>query len=461
MSVLDKSVLTLQQVMELELSIPNYQRPYKWTIKNVSQLIEDILENFEKTTDKSYRLGTVVFHQKSNDDNSKKHCIVDGQQRLVTLTLICYYLEKKPLEAKLSILDNEFNSLSKGNIQCNAIYIKNRIEAIAVDKSELLEYIYNQCEVVSITLDDISEAFQFFDSQNSRGKTLEAYDLLKAFHLREMMECSDAEKNQCVEIWEKAVKTGDGKNKGTDRYTSSLKTIFDRLYRIRCWANDKSIKKYGKREDVGFTLDDISVFKGVNLSKGSAYPFSRSMLRADMFFHKTSKKYERLSCDCFQTFPFQIDQILINGKRFFEYIAYYKSLHEQLLNKNELKESFEVIQNLDGAGNWHIRRLFECTMLHYYDKFNDERLNDVTRLAMQWSYLLRKESSIYISSVDKAALNKDGLFVFIKEALQPKSVLTCEVKLGERPPPPKEGKDKYQDLWDYIYGKQTQESTTK
>lgn len=443
MSVLSKSVLALHEVMKLPLSIPDYQRPYKWTIKNVNQLIEDILENFEKASDKSYRLGTVVLHQK---EEGKTQDVVDGQQRLVTLTLICYFLEKQ-LEkqpTELSILDNKFNSLSKGNIQHNAIYIKNRIETIAVDKSKLLEYIYKKCEVVSITLDDISEAFQFFDSQNSRGKTLEAYDLLKAFHLREMMECSDAEKNQCVERWEKSVEPKDG--------TTSLKTIFDRLYRIRCWANNKSIRKYGNRADVGFKLDDISVFKGVNLSQGSPYRFTNALLMTDVFF-EDSKNHGRLYKQELIYYPFQTDQILINGKRFFEYVAHYKSLYEHLLNKNELKDSFELTKNLTGKGNLYIKELFECTMLFYYDKFNDERLDDVTRLAFQWCYLLRKEPKVYISSVDTAALNKGGLFVFIKQALEPKSVLTCEVKLGKRPPPPENGKDDYKHLWDYIYGK--------
>ena len=302
MSVLRKSVLPLHEVMKLPLSIPNYQRPYKWTTKNVNQLIEDILENFEKASDKNYRLGTVVFHQESKQyDESKNHHIVDGQQRLVTLTLICYFLAKKPLEAKLSILNNEFNSLSKDNIQHNAIYIKNRIETIALDKAKLLEYIYKKCEVVSITLDDISEAFQFFDSQNSRGKTLEAYDLLKAFHLREMMECSDAEKNQCVERWEKSVEPKDG--------TTSLETIFDRLYRIRCWA-------YGESANQQFRINDIDVFKGINLSQESPYRFTNALLMSDVFF-EYSKNHGRLYRKELRYYPFQIVQVIINGKRFF------------------------------------------------------------------------------------------------------------------------------------------------
>lgn len=58
------------------LTIPVYQRTYKWARKNVNQLINDIL-GIEK--DSAYRLGTLVLHNGE---------IVDGQQRMVTLALI-------------------------------------------------------------------------------------------------------------------------------------------------------------------------------------------------------------------------------------------------------------------------------------------------------------------------------------------------------------------------------------
>lgn len=50
--------------------IPSYQRPYKWTAKNVNQLISDIIAFRER---KQYRLGTLVLHNNE---------IVDGQQRI-------------------------------------------------------------------------------------------------------------------------------------------------------------------------------------------------------------------------------------------------------------------------------------------------------------------------------------------------------------------------------------------
>ncbi|MDY6106298.1 MAG: DUF262 domain-containing protein, partial [Candidatus Limisoma sp.] len=56
--------------------IPPYQRPYKWTAKNVNQLVSDIIAFREG---KQYRLGTLVLHNNE---------IVDGQQRIITLAIL-------------------------------------------------------------------------------------------------------------------------------------------------------------------------------------------------------------------------------------------------------------------------------------------------------------------------------------------------------------------------------------
>ncbi len=42
------------------------------------------------------------------------------------------------------------------------------------------------CSMVYVKLVSLEEAFQFFDSQNARGKPLAPYDLLKAYHLRSL-----------------------------------------------------------------------------------------------------------------------------------------------------------------------------------------------------------------------------------------------------------------------------------
>ena len=86
--------------------IPDYQRPYKWTVKNVQQLIDDLLTHFRDS--KVYRIGTIVLYK--NDGKSE---IVDGQQRLTTLSLLLYKLGKKDI----LFLNEKFNhSISKFNI---------------------------------------------------------------------------------------------------------------------------------------------------------------------------------------------------------------------------------------------------------------------------------------------------------------------------------------------------------
>ena len=83
-------ILKIDDVFKLKLSIPDYQRPYKWTVKNVQQLIDDLLTHFRDN--KVYRIGTIVLYK--NDGKSE---IVDGQQRLTTLSLLLYKLGMKDI----------------------------------------------------------------------------------------------------------------------------------------------------------------------------------------------------------------------------------------------------------------------------------------------------------------------------------------------------------------------------
>lgn len=73
---LTANVISVADLINRDLSIPDYQRPYKWTVRNADQLLSDI-NRFRSSG--AYRLGTVIVH---GDD------IVDGQQRYLTLTLL-------------------------------------------------------------------------------------------------------------------------------------------------------------------------------------------------------------------------------------------------------------------------------------------------------------------------------------------------------------------------------------
>ena len=58
----------------IDLTIPEYQRPYKWTAKNANQLLDDIEEALNGNKE-VYRVGTLILHH----DEDGHYNIVDGQ----------------------------------------------------------------------------------------------------------------------------------------------------------------------------------------------------------------------------------------------------------------------------------------------------------------------------------------------------------------------------------------------
>ena len=70
---------------EYEFVIPEYQRPYTWGVEHAVQLLVDLQEALERDLDEPYFLGSIVLVK---DAQSPRAEVIDGQQRLVTLTLL-------------------------------------------------------------------------------------------------------------------------------------------------------------------------------------------------------------------------------------------------------------------------------------------------------------------------------------------------------------------------------------
>lgn len=388
-------ILKIQDILEKSLSIPHYQRPYKWQIRHIQQLANDLLLHFDEK--KVYRIGTVVIHE-----NADKYEIVDGQQRLVSLTLLLNLLD----ETQLSLLKEEFkHSISHYNIQQNYQYLQTFIDENLVNqKQEFKQYLLNICEMVYVQLDNLDEAFQFFDSQNARGKPLESYDLLKAYHLRVMK----AEKeiiHKCVENWEQmALASAKGPN---------LDTIINQiLFRLRCWQYADNAEK--------FTNDKLDVFKGVD--ENSDYPYLQ-MIKSD------------------ENSSFQIVQPLINGELFFNYIQHYAKMYQQLFDINNgllckidtingIKLETNLIDFLDSYQNHHrtgdryLRRLFENVVMSYFDKFGEHYLENFINKAFWWVYRLRiHHQRIAYITIENEAISDNSLFNAIARANTPDRVL--------------------------------------
>lgn len=237
------------------LTIPNYQRPYAWGEKQVEILLNDLKEVAERGEQGSpYLLGSLIFHCKEVGKENAKLEIVDGQQRLVTLALICkelsFWQEDNGEWKRKSNLDGETgnqtrdflmnqdfpHAQSQKNIKNNFAYIKKWFERHSSlvpsfqalgkdgDKNDKIEFV---C-IVSNNLDD---AFIFFDSANAKGKKLEDYDLIKAYHLREL---SERDQGNSLAYYAKFFES-------LAKESGYLSLLFDRLLTpARLWIRDRS-----------------------------------------------------------------------------------------------------------------------------------------------------------------------------------------------------------------------------
>lgn len=419
--------LKISDLLQLQdLSIPVYQRPYKWQEKHISQLIEDI--NFFKGKS-AYRLGTLVVHK---DENSDELNIVDGQQRTISCILLFKailetikiedpHLKKEVEAISENLIDFEFsNETTAYNIQNNYAVAR---RAVAKCDEDFVRFFFNHCELIYFEIGHISEAFQFFDSQNARGKDLDPHDLLKAYHLREYADKDEKLKLDNVTVWEK-------------HQSSDLARLFSEyLFRIRSWSRGDSAQAFDKNK--------IYLFKGVTIEKIGDFKYADSLRILHHFTDEYNKSYHRQIDLGKKPYPFQLDAPIINGRRFFEMISYYKNIFDisveniqgnQKLTQNS-KDIFETIKNYDGwerTGDTYVRTLFECALVFYVDKFGFNHINEAIEKIFAWAYRLRFEYyAIQFVSVDNYVLS-NNLFADFKNNYSPQEALSRPVDYNFR-----------------------------
>jgi hypothetical protein len=438
-----------------KLVMPVYQRPYRWKEVNIVDLLTDLYYQSKRlghrlgdlfNPDNAYRLGTVVLHQQDkieqNKRNSVELALVDGQQRTLTLLLIMLAaIKSERFEKQLAgftLVEIQLPDCSETqkNLRNNLDLIERHVNSPEFTP-EVLDFLLNHCEVVQVTLRNLSEAFQFFDSQNARGLDLSPHDLLKAFHLREFPEVDSDLKQTVIEYWE-----------GQD--TNSLKLLFsDCLYPIRRWSMGKNA--------VYFSKSKVGIFKGVNLNH-DFYPFQKGL----RIMHSTVDNYNQHLHRTFDqsdmTYPFQMTQTLINGRRFFEWVAYYQKLMKPIQDsavkegdanwlkaalQNQIKpydsslgesarpSALTIMLVLGGdseryqythgyrRGDQYVRRMFNALVLCYYDRFGEQDLSRAIEYIFIWAYSLRlKNVSVFLESVEKH-IRENNLFMRLQQSLSP------------------------------------------
>lgn len=421
-----------QSIDGIVLRIPEYQRPYKWTAKNANQLFDDIM--FAQNNNKEvYRVGTLILNRTSDEDGNVVYDIVDGQQRTITFALLLSAFGEKNIDFLFQELGD--NPYTKFNVLNNFRALSRRVDTLQADDShtgkadELFKYIKKNCELIVVITDDVSEAFQFFDSQNARGKKLYPHDLLKAYHLREMNDVDTNETEKIVKIWE-------------DLDQKELSRLFsDYLYRIKEWI------KGNKSTD----LDEknIEIFKGV--TSNDKFPYAQFFKGAFAYADNINHSNMLFVTGMHKLSPFQLDTPIVAGKPFFEYAKHYFDLLADIrnndkyegyfINDNDIIKTLSLPKYTSGVGNGICRLMLDTSILLYIDRFCPEKpskndidmLNQFVIYAFVWAYSLRAQyhnvgwlvaQNYIIGTPAKGTINSFNIYKIITEADSPITLLS-------------------------------------
>jgi hypothetical protein len=210
---------------DFDFVIPDYQRPYSWGVEQAVQLLDDLIDALDRSADEPYFLGSVVLVKQPDSSRAE---VIDGQQRLTTLTILLSVL--RDLTARPELAQNLSNMLvepgsivqgldqrprlalrardaaffrdhiqgshglaqllggqakpsndSQAAVVANASALHARLDAWSEERRlALVQLLGNRTFLVVVTTPDLLSAHRIFSVMNSRGLDLTPADIFKS-----------------------------------------------------------------------------------------------------------------------------------------------------------------------------------------------------------------------------------------------------------------------------------------
>ncbi|MCH5234102.1 MAG: DUF262 domain-containing protein [Muribaculaceae bacterium] len=221
---------SFHDLMSLNLRIPSYQRNYCWTDSNIITLWDSMA-----SSQGEIQLGNIILQ---NIDN--QFDIIDGQQRLITLSLMAMVLG---YQYTLPLLKEKIRSTQSLK---NIASAKNLIKNLYQRRDNRMREIFHNEGGKKIKFGllilgkntSLDLAYTFFNSNNNKGIPLTDYDLLKAHHLQYIIKPMQA--HHLASRWDDMVSQNydssidnkkDSKSKGHDLKV----TLGSHLLKLRKW----------------------------------------------------------------------------------------------------------------------------------------------------------------------------------------------------------------------------------
>ena len=301
-----------------DLVIPDYQRNYCWEDKQVKALWDSLKEI---PHDGEYHLGTIILQKDSNGN----YAVIDGQQRLVTLTLIVRELN---YQGNMPLLNQKFLSENSKKHVANSRWLIKNLTSRSYDET-LCSRIINQLIFTVLILKEsrLDLAYTFFSNENSKGVPLSDYDLLKAHHLRYIFIEKQAE--HLASRWNDLIEND---------YFSLEHTLAVHLFRLRKWMRKKNFnpdERFCVKEEFSsaLILPEIPPF-------GEKFDF-----------------YEKIQ----------------GGSHFFAYTEHFVNRFKQFSGTRQVKA---LRNHLKWESHWKYADVIETLLFGYYLKFGEQYLTE-------------------------------------------------------------------------------------
>lgn len=215
----ETKLVSYMQGSDKRFVIPVYQRNYDWKTENCKQLYDDLIKVIRRGR-KSHFFGSIVSVH--NDGEFNEYLVIDGQQRLTTISLLLLAMynlmkngvltpEKGNLAEKIyktylidewqdddtriklkpvkndrnafgKLFDEESEHIPDSNLTINYKYFYSRIQKEEITLDELYEAV-TKLEIINITLNQDDNPQLIFESLNSTGVALSEGDKIRNFIL--------------------------------------------------------------------------------------------------------------------------------------------------------------------------------------------------------------------------------------------------------------------------------------
>lgn len=249
MSTITPHYRSVQQLLQNQsFAIDEYQREYKWEKENIDELLTDLRDKFlscyqagdepkKVSTYEDYFLGSIIVSKRNG-----KNYLVDGQQRVTSLTLLLIYLHNTAKDQRLAVATGIAPLIFSDNFGEPSfnLDIQERLPVIEAlfyrhpfnpdGKDELIQTMYARYHdieatdlagelddalpsfiywllakvgLIEIATDNDNYAYAIFETMNDRGKPLSPVDMLKAYLLAPIDDANH--RRNANQIWKKQV----------------------------------------------------------------------------------------------------------------------------------------------------------------------------------------------------------------------------------------------------------------